>query len=436
MKARTPDAHPFMLSRLSVTNYRALDFDPVALSPLTVLYGVNGSGKTSALRAASFALGDIVRRIGPRTQPFQARLTPEDFCNRREQVHIVGTVRDGSQEVGIGLAWLLKDRQVWPMRLLGSSRDGVGLLPGVTVGSEAPQAALARQYWNGIDTQTDLPVICMYPVNRAADQVPLRIRGSSEFGRTAGYKGAFSADRQFRTFFEWFRAMEDHENERKVADRSYCDPQLDAVRTAVARMLPGCTNLRVQRKPALRMVLTKLGRDLSIQQLSDGEKVLLSLAGDIAMRASIVNPHLADPLSSPGCILIDELDLHLHPQWQGHVITALPAAFPCMQFLVATHSPIVVSHASSASVFEITDGRLHRSQVYGLQSAVVLRDYFGKEERPREISDKLSELGLQLARKQWDAASTLLAQLKRELGELDADVIRARRILSVRKQPQ
>jgi hypothetical protein len=71
---------------------------------------------------------------------------------------------------------------------------------------------------------------------------------------------------------------------------------------------------------------------------------LLSLAGDLSMRAARLNPQLGQAVlkKTPGIVLIDELDLHLHPQWQRRVVSDLRRLFPKVQFIATTHSPFIV----------------------------------------------------------------------------------------------
>ena len=105
------------------------------------------------------------------------------------------------------------------------------------------------------------------------------------------------------------------------------DPQLEAVRRAVPILIDGFKNLRVQRAP-LRMVVTKGASTLYVDRLSDGEKCLLAMVGDIARRLAMANPYADDPLLGGGVILIDEIELHLHPLWQRLVVPALEHMLP------------------------------------------------------------------------------------------------------------
>ena len=112
----------------------------------------------------------------------------------------------------------------------------------------------------------------------------------------------------------------------------------------VAQAIPaGFQGSQVKRSP-LRMIVAKDGEELSVDQLSDGETCTLAMAGDLARRMAVANPSMENPLNSEAVVLIDELDLHLHPAWQRRITTSLRETFPRCQFLLSTHSPQILSH--------------------------------------------------------------------------------------------
>lgn len=195
----------------------------------------------------------------------------------------------------------------------------------------------------------------------------MKIKERHNFLQLDGYDNALNQGIDFRRFFEWFRNREDAENEsglpQDVLDKlstkidldnavlnaltalmtSSRDRQLTAVRTAISRFMPGFSNLRVRRKPRLHMSIDKNGQTLNVLQLSQGEKSLMALVGDIARRLAMMNPMLENPLNGEGIILIDEVDMHLHPTWQRTIIQRLTTTFPHCQFVLTTHSPLVIS---------------------------------------------------------------------------------------------
>jgi predicted ATP-binding protein involved in virulence len=169
--------------------------------------------------------------------------------------------------------------------------------------------------------------------------------------------GALEPDSRFRAAFEWFNAMEDQERREKESRRDFDFrlPELQLVRNAIVRMLPvGFSNPRTETRP-LRFVIDRKmpdgeTRTLRISQLSDGYRVVLGLAMDLARRMAQANSRMAqggnpvmNPLDLPAIALIDEVDLHLHPVWQQRVLADLTRTFPGTQFIVTTHSPQVLS---------------------------------------------------------------------------------------------
>ncbi len=149
----------------------------------------------------------------------------------------------------------------------------------------------------------------------------MKIKERHNFLQLDGYDNALNQGIDFRRFFEWFRNREDAENEsglpQDVLDKlstkidldnavlnaltalmtSSRDRQLTAVRTAISRFMPGFSNLRVRRKPRLHMSIDKNGQTLNVLQLSQGEKSLMALVGDIARRLAMMNPMLENPLN-------------------------------------------------------------------------------------------------------------------------------------------
>jgi predicted ATP-binding protein involved in virulence len=263
--------------------------------------------------------------------------------------------------------------------------------------------------------------------------VPIRIRSRHNFDQLAAYGGAFDTQRNFRTFFEWFRAREDLENERRVDRKSYRDPQLEAVRAAVEAFMEGCTELRVRRNP-LRMTLMKDRQELQVNQLSDGEKVVLSLVGDLARRLAIANPGLERPLEGQGCALVDEIDLHLHPSWQRQIVQKLPQVFPNLQFFLTTHSPIIAGATPADSLFVLEDGRVMNASVYGQDAGLILAEVFDTSPRPESVRSDLDALFLAIAEKRDDAAG-LLAGLEHKLSPSDPELVKARVLMRGARRP-
>ena len=176
-------------------------------------------------------------------------------------------------------------------------------------------------------------------------------------------------------------------------------PALAAVRSAIVRMLPDISNPHIE--PPIRFVVTRetgSGRleKLSLDQLSGGYRIVLAMAADLARRMAIANPHLTDPLSSEAIVLIDEIELHLHPEWQQRIIGDLRRTFPNAQFIVSTHSPQVLTTVQPQHIVRLRGGQngaealATTGPTFGAESGDVLSGEMGVDERPRnELSTKL-----------------------------------------------
>lgn len=273
-------------------------------------------------------------------------------------------------------------------------------------------------------------------MNRAVFDIPLRIREKHRFDLLSAYDESLTGGANFRTFFEWFREREDLENEalrdhQPLFDNSppAPDPQLQAVRDVLTRFMPGFKNLVVRRKP-LCMVVEKHGKTLTVNQLSDGEKCLMAMVGDIARRMAIANPLRANPLEGEGVILIDEIDLHLHPLWQRMVIAKLPEVFPHCQFLISTHSPHVITHVQPESLFLLTlnhEGLVlfRPEESYGKTVERVLEDLMGLETtRPTEIRDALKQIYKHIDNGDFAKSRESIRSLEEQIGA-DPELVKA-----------
>ena len=122
-----------------------------------------------------------------------------------------------------------------------------------------------------------------------------------------------------------------------------------------------CKNLKYNLKTQELLVEYSNGEILPFDLLSDGVRCTLALVMEIAFRCYLLNPHLgADaPLKTKGVVLIDEIDLHLHPSWQTHILNDLRNAFPELQFIVSTHSPLVISQIDDCNIFSLSERKVY-----------------------------------------------------------------------------
>lgn len=166
--------------------------------------------------------------------------------------------------------------------------------------------------------------------------------------------------------------------------------ELKFVTETIEKFIPEYSNLRVTRIPTPHMLVEKNGETIRLDQLSDGEKNMIAMVGDIARRLSMANPSLNNPLEGDGIVMIDEVDLHLHPKWQQRILVSLEEAFPNIQFIVTTHSPQVLTTVKSKGiqglVFENHNLEIKKFDFsLGAKSHELLYEILGVTERPQNI---------------------------------------------------
>lgn len=404
------------VKRLEINDFRGIRKQVFTFedTQTTVLVGGNGAGKSSVLDCLAILLSRFIWRIR-RSTGTGRYFTDYDINNLSDETYNRAVVSYEQQEI----EWLVaKTRRARKRQMMTN---------------QAQIREIAEEIWAALESRSDhnLPLAVYYPVNRAVIDIPLRIRKRHPFDQLAAYDQALSGGRNdFRIFFEWFRTREDLENERRISDRHYRDRQLEAVREAISRLVPGLSDLRIARAP-LRMWVSKDGQQLTVNQLSDGEKCLLAMVGDLARRLAIANPGLDDPLHGEGVVMIDEIELHLHPAWQRIVIPSLEKTFPNCQFTVTTHSPQVLSQVRPESVYllvETAQGIVaHRptSSSFGRDSNQILENIFGVPERPQAIKDDLARYFRLIDKGKLSEALKLRRKLEDEIGRDEPEFAKA-----------
>jgi predicted ATP-binding protein involved in virulence len=238
---------------------------------------------------------------------------------------------------------------------------------------------------------------------------------------------------------EWFRKREDLENEIRVRTRNLDaeDDALALVRRALGALVPGFSNPRVERDyfpGKARLVLDKAGTSLSSDMLSAGEKSLLALGVEIARFLSAFRDDDVPISERSATIVIDEIELHLHPRWQRVVVPRLLAAFPGCQFIITTHSPQVIGSVDAESLFILEDFQVHPANypTKGRDSNAVLEELMGASARDPDTEDELQAAARLVEVGSEDEAEAAVQKLAERFGEDDREVVRLRTALMLR----
>ena len=196
-----------------------------------------------------------------------------------------------------------------------------------------------------------------------------------------------------------------------------------AIREAMTKVFPDFGDMRVRRSP--RSIQIRKGNDvLRLEQLSDGEKCYIALVCDLTRRLCIANQSNGNPLLGEGVVLIDEIDLHLHPEWQRDVVTRLVSTFPNCQFFMTTHSPIVASDVKG-KVFAMSDGQAAERYTYGKDSEQILASAFNVlNARNKHVQELIDDAYSALQVGDELQAEVRIKAVEEELGSDDPAVIR------------
>jgi len=154
------------------------------------------------------------------------------------------------------------------------------------------------------------------------------------------------------------------------------------------------------------------------------------MIGDIARRLSMANPRMDNPLEGDGIVLIDEIDLHLHPLWQRVIVAKLTEVFPNCQFIVSTHSPQVLSHVKAEHIFLLQPQEndisiIKPTESYGKSTDRQLEDILGVESRPLEIKEELHQLYKLIQEQKLEDAKQLMAKLENKIEGREPELVKA-----------
>jgi predicted ATP-binding protein involved in virulence len=414
------------IKKLTLENFRG--FSELKLQfngKNVVLVGTNGAGKSTILNAAVILLSRVAESLSKRVSK-KITLSETDIKNEKDSLTLKMTIQ---------FAGLEGDVEITKARAHDEKRK-----PKLIVHDTTNE--IIRHFHQGLDKNegVNLPVFISYPVHRNVFDIPLKINPKLKFDQFSAYHNSFLSSVDFKSFFEWYRRQEEIENEKNISESGlelkYEDPKLKAVRNAIYHFLPGFSNLKIMRKGKMKMVITKGSQRLEVSQLSNGEKCTLAMIGDLARRLSLANPGLENPLEGAGIVLIDEIELHLHPAGQRDIVNQLQTTFPNIQFIISTHSPQVLGEIQSAQIFFVTESkngddiRVKKVQsLFGKDSNLILEEFMGAAEKNEEIKEQQLKLYRLLMESRLSEAKKLMDHLTGILGSDDPSLVKAGLIL-------
>ena len=379
------------LDALRIQNYRCISEGTVTFNKdVTVLVADNGIGKTTLLDAASLMTAKFVDALTGITQSSgllqsDVRLAKVDGAAQTPctptELHATGSLNDKRIEWGCRRKRHNKTPRHSP-KDVAAVTSVINCLRSTTTDKNDPEREV-------ILPDVTLPVVAYYRSNRFALNTYFgdsrRRRITPIKGQLSGYHNYLEPLSDSFHFNTWYRQLVLDVRNRPVTGARRQDStlqQLAAVNTAVEQVLEPTGWGTIDWDEAQQCVIARhsVHGQLPIALLSSGIRTTLALAADIAHRCARLNPSLGQDIArlTPGVVLIDEVDLHLHPAWQQLIVALLRTAFPAVQFILSTHSPQVLSTVDSSAirVIKIQDGKADmRSpllQTRGVESADVL----------------------------------------------------------------
>lgn len=407
----------FRLRELRVENYRCFEELNFPLEEdSTVLFAENGGGKTALLTALAMGLA-VFQKGSPKALKLDARRDPRmrtlDEKGPREP--------EGPCTVTWGASVGETESIEWSTTVQPAS--------GRTTKRHKPILEAIEKVRVPGDRW---PLFAWYGVDRMTRGRGRQRPGERTRDRWEAYSSSLDPNLDDGPLLQWLQdeMLGDVARNRQGEPERFFDK---AVMEATVRATPGVANAwydPVEQSPVVRF---DDGHVAPWSELSDGYHVFIGLVADIARRAVMLNEiDGADaPARMEGVVLIDELDLHLHPRWQRVALPSLQSAFPRLQFIVTTHSPQVLSSAENRQVRRLFDGKLQEHDVFvqGRDSNAILRELMHTDDRDEEGARALRELYEAIDREDRSQADRLYAELLARWGDRDPELIRAKGLM-------
>jgi predicted ATP-binding protein involved in virulence len=429
------------IDRLEVENFKKFAKQTIELHPrFTLFVGENGAGKTTVLDALAVA-ASVWLVEEPDSTLFgssrniaktEIRLKPElkgDRIQFREwrpvKVRAIGRIGDHEN-----VSWT---RQIRPQGTRTSN-------------AEAKQAlAFVKEIYASDNAGANVlcPVLAYYGAGRAwlpsNERVP-KARTNGPARRWAAFYDCFNERIRFAELQKWFSRETTERGNRAGAWR----PGFQVVRHAILRCVPGADEVWFD-SDRDQIVLSIDRNAQPFDNLSAGQRMMLALVADLAIKAVTQNAFLlpahdvgqaiADHPNvleqTPGLVLIDELDVHLHPKWQRRVAKDLKETFPSIQFACTSHSPQVIGEVQPDEIRSLDGDEVTTpKRSFGIDSSRILEELMGADSRDNSVQALLSRLFDLIDREDFVGARNLLTKVEAELGPDDPEITRARALMT------
>lgn len=432
------------LKNIKISNYRCfkeaeIDFDAY----ITLVVGKNGAGKTAILDAVAVSVSTFLLGIDGGV----SRSILKD--DARYEFHDLNGTIDPQHQFPVSIESIgdcLEQENVKWIRSLNSESGKT------TIKDAGKLTGLAKKAQNQImtgDKSLVLPLLSYYGTGRlyAQKKEKRNLKSLTEFKRQVGYVDCMAAESNEKLMLNWFQTqtMKSLQEQQKtgILDRPLL---LKTVEKAICRSFERISGARnaslIFDLDTHRLVLEFVSSDgnaqkFAMDEMSDGYKNTLSMIGDIAYRMAVLNPTLGDQVleKTPGIVLIDEIDLHLHPQWQQTILSDLHAICPEVQFIVSSHAPAVINSVPREQIRILDHGEIYMpaAQTYGRDANSILREVMNVSERPADIKQRMDLFYAYMDENNYKKADKVLSEIEAIVGTTDPDIAAARTSLDLER---
>ena len=432
------------LKKIRIINYRCFKDADIAFDEhTTLIVGKNGAGKTAILDAVAVAVSTFLLGINGGV----SRSISKD--DARYEFHDLDGTVDPQHQFPVSIESIgdcLDNHDVKWVRSLNSESGNT------TIKEARELTNISKETQKKImtgDKSLILPLISYYGTGRlyAQKKEKKNIKSLTEFKRQVGYVDCMAAESNEKLMLNWFqiqtlKSLQEQQRTGKVENPLLLKTVEKAICKCFERISGSKNASIIFDLDTHRLVLDFEGTDGSLQkfamdEMSDGYKNTLSMIGDIAYRMAVLNPMLGDKVleETSGVVVIDEIDLHLHPQWQQTIISDLNIIFPKLQFIVSSHAPAVINSVAKEQIRILDNGEIYMpaAQTYGRDANSILREVMKVSERPMDIKQRMNLFYSYMDENNYQEADKILTEIESIVGTTDPDIAAARTSLDLEK---
>lgn len=425
------------ISTLRLHNFRGIEEVSIPFHPsLNVLIGKNGAGKTAVLDAMASLLQFLSQKIKSediRLEGFSENDIKNGTIEAVNEIDISFSLTNEEETESIDLSWYASlTREGYEPDNISDQTDFNRLDQWVRQLNEALRE----------DRPASIPVLAYYPCSASPALKPSFSNGSPKVDIFSTYDQSLSYHSfDFEAFFDWFKWQDNIS--RQTQNSFLLDTVKKAIYGILSDRLQSFSDLHINwlDSPKGELLIKKNGATLKVQQFSSGEKSIFTLTADLARRLALANPKSSTPLSGNGVVLIDEIDLHLHPSWQQLVVPKLRSTFPNIQFIITTHSPEVLQNVDRECIIILENGQVrdHELNPYtkGRQLDEISQDVFGLSVYPEHteelqaLQDKIRRCYDLIDEENYQEAYPLYKEILAVKGPEDSEVQRIQHLLNL-----